>query len=377
MAGLPDMPPLGSDLATETLNRLAAIAEATNDTAFLLRARQRLLPTIDAPKTETVLTAADWVMFRRARTHLCGPACTAAPATTVETFQIWHLKLDSDKLLTPVREAIDRGDAKALAEFKFTRVGLLRYRDESAFSEESDAQVLAMWRAAQPAARVALGRVWEIAPTTGQGWQNHMRLRRMLETIDPLTRAPRVGDGSLTVAAPPPGALDDRATDGGMLVVTISAQVKVASHRVVMLPEGSYLDLLPLVRAGTAAALRNFDAKLRSVTVTHFDLDLHFDASGGLVAADATALTEADRRMRAEAQPTAWFIRTVLASVTPDPEGTRSQAQHEVIGRQVQVIWLPFPQGGDEGAQIYSTPTDFGRGAAVLTLLGYVPKTIG
>lgn len=376
MAGLPDMPPLGSDLATEALNRLAAIAEATDDAAFLLRARQRLLPTIDMPKTETVLTAADWVMFRRARTHLCGPACTAAPATTVETFQVWHLRLDNDERLTVVREAIDRGDAEVLATFKFTRVGLLRYRDESALCEESDAQVLAMWRAANPATRVVLGRVWEIAPATGQGWQNHMRLRRMLETIDPLTKAPRVGEGSITVAAPPPGTLGDRATDGGMLVVTFSAaKIEQHNHRVVMLPIGSYDDLAPVFQKYPKDALTALEGLVGRPEVVTRDVDARF-TQGQLAAADATALHVADEEMRKASNGSIAQVRQLLVTLPVVDAPVQPKPEHEIIVKLLNLDAAPGPNGPNDGDVVAADVTDLGRGAQVLTLLGYVPQAI-
>ncbi|MFZ5544479.1 MAG: hypothetical protein ACOZJZ_13040 [Pseudomonadota bacterium] len=221
MSALPAMPEPASTVGTNAMNALVALADAADDAALLVRSRKRLFPSLDAPKTQQVHAKHDWLMFRRARTHLCGPACTTPPALVLEAFQVWHLKLENEKNLGQLAKALDGGDAAALAQFDFKRVGLLRYRDESAFSEESPARVLAMWEAAQPATRVALGRIWESAPEAGQGWQNHFRLRNMLEQIASLTKPPLRGDGALAAIAPPPGVLDDKALDGGMLVVTL------------------------------------------------------------------------------------------------------------------------------------------------------------
>jgi hypothetical protein len=223
MTGLPAMPEATSTVGAAAINLLVALADANDDAAFLLRARKRLFPTLDAPKTQTVRAVHDWVMFRRARTHLCGPACDTKPALGVEAFQVWHLKLENLKFLPALMAALDKGDEKALAAFDFRRVGILRYRDESAFAEESADRVLAMWTAAQPAAQVMLGRVWETQPTTGQGWQNHFRLRNMLEQIASLTKPPVRGDGALAAIATPSAKLSDGALDGGMLVVTAGA----------------------------------------------------------------------------------------------------------------------------------------------------------
>ncbi|MFZ5543136.1 MAG: hypothetical protein ACOZJZ_06235, partial [Pseudomonadota bacterium] len=221
MSALPAMPAPASTVGAQAMNALVALADAADDPALLARARLRLFPSLDAPRTQVVHARHDWLMFRRARTHLCGPACTTPPALVLEAFQVWHLKLDNEKNLALLAKALDGGDAAALAQFDFRRVGILRYRDESAFSEESPARVLAMWEAAQPANRVALGRVWESAPEAGQGWQNHFRLRNMLEQMASLAKPPLRGDGALAAIAPPPGVLDDKALDGGMLVVTL------------------------------------------------------------------------------------------------------------------------------------------------------------
>ena len=223
MTGLSAMPEATSTVGAAAMNRLVALADANDDAAFLLRARKRLFPTLDAPKTQTVRAVHDWVMFRRARTHLCGPACDTKPALGVAAIQVWHLKLENLKLLPALTAALDKGDEKALAAFDFRRVGILRYRDESAFAEESADRVLAMWTAAQPAAQVILGRVWETRPTTGQGWQNPFRLRNMLEQIASLTKPPVRGDGALAAIATPSPKLADGALDGGMLVVTAGA----------------------------------------------------------------------------------------------------------------------------------------------------------
>lgn len=221
MSALPAMPAPASALGTAALNGLAALAEANNNAALLMRARRRLFTVLDAPRTQSVRALHDWVMFRRARTHLCGPACSPQAGAALESFQVWHLGTADVREAARLQKALDSGDATALAAFDFQRVGLLRYRDESAFSEESAEQVLQMWQPARPGSRVVLGRIWEAAPTAGQGWQNHMRLRHMLDQIASLTQPPQVGDGSLSAIAPPPGELGDKTVDGGMLVVTL------------------------------------------------------------------------------------------------------------------------------------------------------------
>jgi hypothetical protein len=219
------MPLPASDLGASALGALAAIADAGDDTAFLMRSRQRLFPALDAPKTQTVRAVRDWVMFRRARTSFCAPPCRATVEPRIETFQVWHLRMKTadEPQLAALVNALQKGDRDVLDRLDFRRVGVLRYRDESAYSEEPAERVLDMWTAAQPANTTLLGRAWETTPETGQGWQNHMRLKHMLAQISSLTKPPAAG-GDLGVVAPPPGRLADASLDGGLLLVTTPQQ---------------------------------------------------------------------------------------------------------------------------------------------------------
>lgn len=229
MSALAGIPSPASALGASVMNTLLAIAEVTDDAAFLARARRRLFPTLGVLPAQQVRAVQDWVMFRRARTHLCGPLCAPLVVPAVEAFQVWHLRLETLKDLELLKAALDKGDAETLARFKFQRVGILRFRDESTFAEESADRVLAMWRLAAPAPQVVLGRVWESAPATGQGWQNHFRLRNMLQQISSLTRPPAAGEGALAAIPQPPPPLADGALDGGLLVVsTLSGETRNA-----------------------------------------------------------------------------------------------------------------------------------------------------
>jgi len=229
MDALTGMPQPTSTVGALAMNVLVQLAEHFDDDALLVRSRRRLFPVLDAPKTQTVKAIHDWVMFRRARTHLCGPVCEAPPAPGVEAFQVWHIKLEKKEEVAKLKAALDSHNQDALADFKFERVGILRYRDESAFSEESADSVVKMWESANPGPQVALGRVWETAPATGQGWQNHFRMRNMLKQIATLTEAPATG--ALAAIPVPSDSLDDAAFDGGMLLVTAGKQEEPATIR--------------------------------------------------------------------------------------------------------------------------------------------------
>ncbi len=374
MSALPAMPEPNSALGSATLDTLASVAEANDDAALLLRARRRLFPVLDAPKTQSVKALLDWVMFRRARTPLCGPTCAAPAAAAIESFQVWHLRATDVETVARLKKALDSGNAKLLGSFDFKRVGLLRYRDESAYAEESAAQVQQLWKLANPGARVVLGRVWELAPTTGQGWQNRMRLRHMLDQIDGLSKEPPAGDGSLAAIAPPPGILGDRASDGGMLVVTLAEDTHV--HRIAFLPFDLYRGLVEIFkngRNGPADGLARLDAGIAGVKVAT-DLDAHF--TGSVPApADATAVGTADTGQRNAANHNAnVFVHIFRVDAEPLPSGVEPSAESQVIAKLVGANPNAAPDGGDDG-NVSAPLSDLGRGAAVLTLLGYEDRS--
>ena len=370
MSALPAMPEPSSALGTATLNTLAAVAEANRDAALLLRSRRRLFPVLDAPKTQSVKARLDWVMFRRARSHLCGPACTPTSASSLETFQVWHLKIDTPAVLARLQPALDSGDAKTLAGFPFERIGILRYRDESAFSEETADRVVAMWQAAQPEARVALGRVWEDAPPTGQGWQNHMRLRNMVDQIAKLTQPPSAGDGSLAAIKPPPGILGDKALDGGLLLVTMPAQVQTHVHRTVLVSFQFYRSLQALLQKTPLDGLKQLEKVIADGATGAIDLDSHFSGDT-LVAADAVPLTDADNKLRQAANHNANVrVRIFRVDATPVASSIHPELEQQAIAAVLKVNLAPPPTGTNDGSVTAPLP-DLGRGAQVLTLVGY------
>ena len=355
MTGLPSMPSVSSPIGSTILNMLVRIGVMSSDTGFLVRARQRLFPTLDTPTTSAVNAVVDWAMFRRARTHLCAPAC--ATALTVEGFQVWHLKVDSENQFKKVTTALDNGDEKTLAEFSFKPVGVLHYRDESALSEEPADRVLAMWKDAKPAALVKLGRVWESAPATGQGWQNHFRLRNMIGQITSITKPPMLGDGALAAIPLPSSKLADGSLDGGMLVVTAGVEAKVALHRAVLLPLGLYADVLPLYQRDPKEGMDMLARLLKSTTQTVADLDLHFTA-GQLDPADVTKLADANAKMPPFIQKAFRVDASVIDA------GVKPAEQHKDITTKLSLV------GGDDG--IFKAPTpDLGNAAQVLTVVGY------
>jgi hypothetical protein len=234
MTALSAMPGLTTALGAAAMNTLSSLADALADAAFLARARNRLFPTLEAPKAQTVRALRDWVMFRRARTLLCCPPETQAPSD-LESFQAWHIELDDKDQMTKLQEGLAKNDGTILDGFDFKRVGILRYRDDNVSPEESHDHVLAMWTAAKPAAEVTLGRIWETPPTPAQGLQNQSRLRDMLDQIATLTKPPAPGSNVLATMKPPAGKLADAAFDGGMLVVTTKAAAPVQTRKALLI----------------------------------------------------------------------------------------------------------------------------------------------
>ena len=365
--GLPAMPAPASATGTAALNALAFIADASDDAAFLVRARRRLFPTLDQPAVQTVRASLDWVMFRRARTHLCGPACSTPTATGLDAVQVWHLEVPDQKTLELLKKALDQGDTQALRGFKFRRVGILRYRDESTRPEDSVATVLSMWTAAQPAAQVVLGRAWEAAPATGQGWQNHFRLREMLGLIKTLTLPPPRGDGALAAIRSPGTPLDDGALDGGMLVVTTGNKPAATTrHRVLVTGSDVYANIVGSMKASPERGWRELEAMLAQGALRL--LDITFDG-GKMGAESSTKLQAFDAEIR-KGNSESWFVRSVRIDASTIDAGTDPAAQ------QLAVTSLLGPAGQrqDDGA-LTAPVTDVGGGAQVLTFAYYQDRS--
>lgn len=322
---LPAAPASTSTLGAEALEGMTHVAEANVDAALLLRLRERMFPVLGATRVALARATQDWVMFRRARSCLCAPP---APVQTdlAETFQVWHLKLDDEKALALLAEALDTGNAELLGRFKPARVGLLHYRDQSAYADESAARVLAMWTAAQPDARVALGRVWEASPVRGQGWQNHMRLRHMLEQISTLTEVPPPGGDQVHAIEPPPGLLGDSAYDGGMLVVTTPAAVSQHLHRVILMASSQLSELLRIYKS--AGPDGGWKATLDGAT--NPALSLLVPVSGGLLTAAGQAmLKDAIAVIQGEDQLVANVVLNHFLVTAPGaPEGVVPKDDH-------------------------------------------------
>lgn len=365
LQGLMQAPQPASPMGSQALTTLVSLSDATSDSAFLARARKRLFPSLEVAPQQDITAVLDWVLFRRRRPTFCDPACVPPAAPDVEAFQVWHIKVDSEKALKALRSALDNDSAEALSQFKLQPVGVLRYLNDSTEPEETPAKVLAMWQQATPGSKVVLGRAWETRPTAGQGWQNHFRLRAMLARIGSLTTPPPQGDGSITTLAKAPAPLAGQSLDGGFLVVTIGAKEAVANtHRVLLVDYGTWADVEPSFKSGDHAggwkALNEFaqspDQNVQALSLQFKD--------NTLTEAQTQKLVKADKDWDAQNTNGNPFSRNVYrldAFVISD--GVKPEVQGEFIAKTV----------GGQTAASYQIPgqTDLGGGAEVLTVIVY------
>lgn len=359
---LPEAPAAGSSLGALALNVLVTLSDASDDPAFLVRARRRLFPALEAAGRQDVRAVRDWVMFRRLRPTFCPPACAPAPRPGVEAFQLWHLRAKSAEQVAAVQAALDQGDDETLGGMGFKPVGVLRFADDSTQPEESPSAVRAMWQQAQPGARVALGRAWETRPTAGQGWQNHFRLRAMLDQIASLTQPPAPGDGTVTTLPQAPGPLAGGGLDGGMLVVTLDAgQALVTPHRVLFMPAGLWADLEPTFKRSAASGWKSLEEMLQSQERPIVDITLQVK-DNALSATDEKALREAEQALRDKLGSSNPFrhdaVRLEAKKMSP---GELPEVQHKAVA---QVF-----NAGARGVYALKSVADLGGGAHVMSVI--------
>lgn len=364
LQGLNQAPQPASPIGAQALTTLVSLSDATSDSAFLARARKRLFPSLDAAPQQDITAVLDWVLFRRRRPTFCDPACVPAAAAGVEAFQVWHIKVESEKALKALRSALDNDNADALSNFKLQPVGVLRYQNDSTEPEETPAKVLAMWQQAAPGNQVVLGRAWETTPTAGQGWQNHFRLRAMLARIGSLTTPPPQGDGSITTLTKAPAPLAGQSLDGGFLVVTMGARdIIVNRHRVLLLDNGLWADVEPTFKQGDAQqAWKELNELIESSGETVQDLVLEF-TDNALPADQKALLKKADEDWVAQNGSDNPYQRTAhRLDSTAIGEGEKPSAQTKLIAKTV---------GADVSASYQLGETDLGSGADLLTVVVY------
>jgi len=363
LRALPAAPAVGSSLGAASLSQITALGEATQDGAFPVRARRRLFPALDTAGAQRVEAVHDWVMFRRLRPTFCNPVCATPVAASLDTFELWHTRVDNHKRLKLLASALEQGDAEALAQFKFQRVGVLRYRDDNTQSEESAAKVHALWAPMALGSQVQLARAWESRPTAGQGWQNHFRLRAMLDTIDDLVDAPAQGDGRIASLQTPPAPLAQGGFDGGFLVVTGGEAVST-THRVILMDKGTWADAEPGLQRSPAEGWKDLQDLVTHDASNMLDLTLKVQ-DNQLSAAQIAELQDADAKMRqmigGDNPVDRMAVRIEAASLSAGEDAVR---QTEGVAKAVEarVSTQSF---------VITTQADLGDGAHVLTVVVY------
>lgn len=363
LRALPAAPAAGSALGAASLNQLTALAEATLDAAFPVRARRRLFPVLDASGVQRIVPLHDWVMFRRLRPTFCNPVCATPVQTTQETFELWHARVDSPKQLKALSSALEQGHADAIAAFKFQRVGVLRYRDDQTQSEESATQVRALWAPVAMGGEVQLARAWETRPTAGQGWQNHFRLRAMLDLIGDLVTPPSQGDGRVGSLQVPPAPLTQGGFDGGFLVVT-GGQAVSTTHRVLLMDNGTWADAEPGLQRSPAEGWKDLQDLVTNDASSMLDLTLKVQ-DNQLSSAQIAELQDADAKMRqmigGDNPVDRMAVRVEAASLSVGEDAVR---QTEGVAKAVEARL-------STQSFVITTESDLGEGAHVLTVIVY------
>jgi hypothetical protein len=371
LAALPAMPAISSATGAAAINALTVLSDFMDDVAFLARARARLFPQPKSARSN-VTALHDWVMFRRMRPNFCCEEVVQAPAASVEAFQVWHLKVDTRKELLLVLRAMKEGNDEIFSKFTPKRVGVLRYQDDNTTSEEPPARVLAMWKQAKPGSQVAFARVWETTPERGQGWQNHARLREMLDEISLLTKPPVAGTGAIAALKEAPGPLADGTTDGGMLVVTLDVEdVKTIPHRVVMLPNTLSTSVFSKFAKDTEQGWTNLLTQISSAAAGQLPIeDLIVNFTDGKLDEDSVKALIVSRQSMADklaavnngAQVVGRYALR-LTSKVPAAD-VHPLDQHKAIMDALQAILVPGMADHFDVAA-----TNLGSGAQVLSLI--------
>ncbi|RZL11916.1 MAG: hypothetical protein EOP40_00865 [Rubrivivax sp.] len=360
---LTEAPAAGSSLGSLALNVLVTLSDATDDPAFLVRARRRLFPALEAAGQQEVRAVLDWVLFRRLRPTFCPPVCAVATPPQIEAFQIWHATVSSAKQAKSLAEALDKGRDDALGKVKFRPVGVLRFRDDNTQSEEPASVVKAMWQQAQPGRQVVIGRAWETRPTAGQGWQNHFRLRTMLDQIADITAPPVQGDGAIATLPKPPGPLSSGGLDGGFLVVTIDAQddAVYTTHRVLFMSSSAWSRLEPSFKQSTASGWKQLTSLMESSDTPIVDVSLQL-ADNALAAGDKQTLAASDQEMQDKLESGNPYNRIAVRLVGKTlSEGEDPAKQHSAIAKALEA--------SESGGYELKSVADLGGGAHVMSII--------
>ena len=190
-----------------------------------------------------------------------------------------HVALKDDQDLKQFEAQLAQRDPAAFKQRVPKLVDVLHYGDAAQMPMESAAQILGDWQGVPAGRRLGLARVWEEAPPTGQDAQNVSRLKRLVETLQPLIDPP--GTGVIAAVPQSPAGIDDAGYDGGMLLATLpDAPAKDRLHRVFLVDTVIFealQSMLASVQAGSIQPTAVLDLlKEKALQV----LDIIFPAGG-------------------------------------------------------------------------------------------------
>jgi hypothetical protein len=131
-----------------------------------------------------------------------------------------------------------------------------------------------------------------------------------------------------------------------------------------------YADLLPAHKKDPAGSLKRLDEIAKDPAAGVLDLDAHFSGDT-LVAADAAPLSDADNKLRqATNRNVNVRVHIFRVDATPMPGTVHPDVENQAIATLLKISLTPPPNGANDGS-VTAPLADLGRGAPVLTLLGY------
>ncbi|WP_255990872.1 hypothetical protein [Chitinolyticbacter albus] len=228
----------------------------------------------------TVLAKRDWVLFHRRRTRQCG-IDAVVPRVDARRYQLFHLKVSSEKNLQTARAAVLSGDAARITKLGFAPVAVVEFEGGRSSIATPVTELLADWAAAQPGNRVRFGGIGSQGAAQAEG---EVLAKARLASLElALTGAPDNAIDNVVLAVLP--ALGLSGLDGATFLIT--QQVKPACQDVYIIDGTANYEAFKRVydAAGLAAAL----AQSQASGPTHAE----FDSDGELTPASATAVVAA------------------------------------------------------------------------------------
>lgn len=228
----------------------------------------------------TVLARRDWVLFHRRRTRQCG-IDAAVPRVDARRYQLFHLKVTSERTLQQARAAVLSGDAARITKLGFAPVAVVEFEGGRSSIATPTTELLADWAAAQPGNRVRFGGIGSQGAAQAEG--ETLAKARLASLELALTGAPDAAIDNVVLPVLP--ALGLSGLDGATFLVT--QQTKAVCQEVYVIDGvGNYAVFQRTYKiSGLAEALKQSQAS----GPTHAE----FGSDGELTDASAAAVVEA------------------------------------------------------------------------------------